>query len=151
MSEKPVDLDKLASIQANLTRQSELLVERLTAVARPSTVFGEPVTHGEYTVIPASEVLVALGSGYGLGGAAVEAAQEEPEGSSQEDQEQPTGFGGGGGGGGISGSRPVAVISVGPHGVRVEPVVDTTKIALAIFTTLGSMLLMRKRMRRRAR
>jgi hypothetical protein len=45
-------------------------------------------------------------------------------------------------------ARPVAVISVGPEGVQVESVVDPTKIAIAFFTTLGSMFFMLSRMRR---
>jgi hypothetical protein len=40
------------------------------------------------------------------------------------------------------------VISVGPEGVQVEPVVDPTKIALAFFTTLGSMFFMLSKMRK---
>jgi hypothetical protein len=46
--------------------------------------------------------------------------------------------------------RPVAVIAVGPAGVQVIPVVDRTKIAIAMFTTLGSMLILLGRMRRGA-
>ena len=53
--------------------------------------------------------------------------------------------------GGVAVGRPVAAISVGPNGVRVEPVVDATKIALAFFTMLGSMLIMLGRMRRAGR
>jgi uncharacterized spore protein YtfJ len=69
--------------------------------------------------------------------------EEEPE-----LEGEGTGLGGGGGGGGASMARPVAVISVGPEGVQVEPVVDPTKIAIAFFTTLGSMFFMLSRMRR---
>ena len=45
----------------------------------------------------------------------------------------------------------LAVINIGPEGVCVEPVVDATKIALAFFTTLGSMLFMLGKMRRASR
>ena len=55
---------------------------------------------------------------------------------------------GGGGGGGFSMARPVAVISVGPEGVRVEPIVDVTKLGLAFLTLLGSMLMTWRKMRR---
>ena len=48
-------------------------------------------------------------------------------------------------------ARPVAVISIGPDGVHVEPVVDVTKIGLAFFTTLGAMALMFSKMSRNAR
>jgi hypothetical protein len=34
----------------------------------------------------------------------------------------------------------VAAIVISPAGVRVQPIVDVTKIALATFTTLGFML-----------
>jgi uncharacterized spore protein YtfJ len=60
------------------------------------------------------------------------------------------GMGGGGGGGGGASGRPVAVISVSEDGVQVEPVVDATKIALAFFTTLGSMFFMLTKMRKAA-
>lgn len=118
------------------------LLQRLFSVAQPGAVFGDPVTNGEYTAITASEVSVGLGVGYGGGGG----------GSPQtEDGEQAgMGVGTGGGGGGGAAARPVAVIEIGPHGVRVEPVVDPTKIALAFFTAFGSMALMLSRMRRQA-
>jgi hypothetical protein len=37
--------------------------------------------------------------------------------------------------------RAVAVISVGPNGVKVDPVMDVTKVALAFFTMLGGMMI----------
>jgi uncharacterized spore protein YtfJ len=57
------------------------------------------------------------------------------------------GSGEGGGGGGRVLSRPVAAIVISPTGVRVEPIVDVTKIALAIFTTLGFMTAMLTQLR----
>ncbi len=48
-------------------------------------------------------------------------------------------------------SRPVAVISIGPNGVHVEPVVDPTKIALAFFTMLGGILIAWSGMRKASR
>ena len=56
-----------------------------------------------------------------------------------------------GGGGGVSGSRPVAAISIGPEGVCVQPVVDVTKIALAFLTAFGAMFMMFGRMKRASR
>ena len=127
------------------------LVEKLFAVAQPGAVYSEPLTVGEHTVITASEVSVAMGFGYGMGGgtspepAEGEAVSEdEPQGQ----KEEASGFGGGGGGGGASSGRPVAVISIRPEGVRVEPVVDPTKIALAFFTTIGTMFIMLSKMRK---
>jgi hypothetical protein len=52
----------------------------------------------------------------------------------------------GGGGGGVTLGRPVAAITIGPEGVYVEPIVDVTKIAIALFTTVGAMALMFSRM-----
>jgi uncharacterized spore protein YtfJ len=56
--------------------------------------------------------------------------------------------GGGLGGGGGSHGRPVAVIVIGPNGVRVRPVVDVTKIGIAAVTTWLAMFLMFRRWRR---
>lgn len=122
------------------------LMGRLFDASQPSAVYGEPVTQGEYTVITASEVSVGLGYGYGGGGGS--GSPEVPE----EDAEEETamGFGVGGGGGGGAAARPVAVIEIGPHGVRVEPVVDPTKIVLAALTAFGSMFLTLNRMRKKA-
>ena len=129
------------------------LMEKLVDVAQPGAVYGEPVTIDDHTIITASEVSAGLGFGYGIGGGTApesEAVEEEPEAEVEtEHQEAATsGFGGGGGGGGGSMARPVAVISVGPEGVQVEPVVDVTKIALALFTMIGSIFVMGARMRK---
>jgi uncharacterized spore protein YtfJ len=131
-------------------QQAQELLEKLVAVAQPGAVYGEPITSGDYTVITASEVSVGMGFGYGMGGGnAPEAAEDETAnpGEPENQGEGARGFGGGGGGGGFSAGRPVAVISIGPDGVRVEPVRDATKIALAFLTAAGSMLMMRSRMR----
>ena len=57
------------------------------------------------------------------------------------------GFGRGGGGGGGTTARPVAAIIMGPDGVRVEPIVDPTKIAIAFFTAFGAMMIALRKMR----
>ena len=44
-------------------------------------------------------------------------------------------------GGGMSTGRPVAVISVGPEGVTVHPVIDRTKLGIALLSAVGSMFL----------
>jgi uncharacterized spore protein YtfJ len=132
------------------------LIEKLFEVAQPSAVYGEPVAAGDYTVITASEVKIGMGYGYGAGGS-VEAAGAEAEvaeasaGEGELAEEAESGFGAGGGGGGVSGSRPVAAISIGPEGVCVQPVVDVTKIALAFVTAMGAMVMMLNRMKRVSR
>jgi uncharacterized spore protein YtfJ len=106
--------------------QSVKLLESLFAAAKPDTVFGEPVTAGEYTIITAREI--GLGGGFGFGRGFGPA--ESPSGTTV------AGGGGIGGGGGSSG-RPVAVITIGPNGVRVEPIVDVSRIALRALMLVG--------------
>jgi uncharacterized spore protein YtfJ len=133
-------------------QQGHALLQKLVAVAQPGTVYGAPVTVGDYTIITASEVTVNVGFAYGLGGGSGgnrPASGETP--GEEEPQDTALGGGMGGGGGGFSGGRPVAVVVIGPTGLHVEPVVDPTKIALAFFTTLGAMAVMFRRMSRRPR
>jgi uncharacterized spore protein YtfJ len=132
-----------ASILAD-REQAMKLMDKLVSVAQPGTVFGAPVTSGEYTVITASEVGVGLGFGFGMGGGK---GLQTPEAPTVEKPEQAEGFGGGVGGGGGAGARPIAVISIGPKGVQVGPVVDATKLGMAVFSTLGAMLMMVARVR----
>lgn len=94
-----------------------------------SVVFGEPIKNGETQIIPSAEVLTVMGFGAGYG-----------SGSNVDNGEQNDGSGGGGGGGGRVLSRPVAVVVASPTDVRVEPVVDVTKIALAALTAAGFMM-----------
>lgn len=112
------------------------LIGRLTAIAEPGVIFGAPLKVDDLTIFTASELMMGLGAGFASGSGA--------------DPEHPGagGSGGGGGGGGSSFGRPVAVISVGPQGVKVEPVVDVTKIVVTFFTALGAMFLARRAMRR---
>jgi uncharacterized spore protein YtfJ len=141
------DLNKAVETTLGGWNQGIGVVEKLFSVARPGAVFGEPVTAGEHTVITASEVTVGMGFGYGAcGGNGPEAAEAEEEAQAPEAAES-SGLGGGGGGGGAFG-RPVAAISIGPDGVRVDPVIDITKIGLAFFTTIGAMVIMLGRMRK---
>jgi uncharacterized spore protein YtfJ len=123
----------------NQERANEL-IGRLFDVAQPSAVFSQPVTNGPYTVITASEVTVGMGAGYGGGGGV---GQDNDEGETAA-----SGFGGGGGGGGTAMARPVAAIIIEPDGVRVEPIMDPTKIAVAFFTTFISILMTLTKLRK---
>ena len=134
----------------NSLEETNELNKKLLEVAQPKAVFGEPIEHGEYTLVPAAEVFAAVGVGYGFGAGgggprARTAGREMSEGDGESDM-----GGGGGGGGGTSSGRPVAVISVGPDGVDIKPVFDMTKIGLALITTLGSMGLMFLKMNRKS-
>lgn len=125
------------------------LLNRIYDVARPEAVFSEPESHGEYSAITASEVSMGIGYGYGGGGGS--GTETGDDAKSNGEPSVGYGAGGGGGGGGGAAARPVAVIEIGPHGVRVEPIVDPTKIAIAFFTAFGAMFMMLNRMRQQAR
>jgi len=148
--------DQIAAAAAKSQEQATQLFERLMEVAQPESVYSEAVTSGTYTVITASEVTTGLGFGFGVGGGTgtFPASKEEGKESGKEEAKesdkegQGSGSGGGGGGGGGSMARPVAVITISPQGVEIQPVVDVTKLGLALFVTAGSMLMMFSRMRR---
>jgi uncharacterized spore protein YtfJ len=53
-----------------------------------------------------------------------------------------------GGGGGGSLGRPIAAIVIGPNGVKVRPIVDATKLALAAITAWGAIALVASRFSR---
>jgi uncharacterized spore protein YtfJ len=132
---KPNNLEKEIEIEdagkaLDMTQES---MENLIKTANVSRVYGEPIVHEDTLIIPAAEVLAAagFGAGYGQGG-----------------PEEAGGAGGGAGGGGRTFSRPVAVVIADKNGVRVEPVVDPTKIAMTFFTTLGFMMATIARMER---
>lgn len=138
MSEK---LNKLIMESVPDQEATNELLGNLFDVAQPTAVFSQPVTQGEYTVITASETTAVFGAGYG-GGVGF---------NEDEESEMPNGGGGGGGGGGTTLARPVAAISIGPNGVHVEPIVDPTKIAIAMFTALGAIFISLGKMRRFAK
>ena len=115
-------------------------LELFLETASVERVYGEPIQHGDTLIIPAAEVLVGLGfgTGYGFGSGGQESGEEQ----------RGEGGGGGGGGGGRTLSRPVAIIVASSEGVRVQEVVDPTKIALAALTAAGFMVGMMFRMLR---
>lgn len=86
--------------------------------ASPSTLFSEPIQHGDHLVITAVAWERAGGFGFGAG---------QGQGQGEE-----SGSGEGGGGGGFSQGRPVAVIRVTPTSVEVTPVIDFTKIGVTL-------------------
>ena len=142
-------MDKAFEIMMNTVPDQDKALElqaKLYEAASPKAVFGEPVEVGEYKIITASEVNIALGYGFG-GGAEIKSKKSKSD--AEDGEVRPSGgAGGGGGGGGAAASRPVAVIEIGPHGVRVEPIVDPTKIAIALFTTIISIMTMASKMKR---
>jgi uncharacterized spore protein YtfJ len=146
--------DVFNNIIAGTTKGQERsfeLMEKLLAVAQPGSVFSQPVQSGNYTVITASELVAGIGFGYGVGGGGAPSPVKPGSGEESQSPASGSGGGGGGGGGGMSTGRPVAVVTLGPEGVQVKPVVDVTKLGLAALTTLGAMYLALGRMRRFSR
>ena len=101
-------------------------LETFLDTADVNKVYAKPVAHEGNLIIPAAEVVAGMGFGAGFG-------------SGGQLAEDGGGSGGGGGGGGKTLARPVAVIIADKNGVRVEPVIDPTKIALAALTAFGFM------------
>ena len=130
---KPQSTESLNAYSAVDTVQTTM--DKFLSAASVDAVVGQPIREGENIVIPTAEVLSFAGFGLGSG-----------TGSQGPGENENTGSGGGGGGGGRVLARPVAAIIVSPAGVRVEPIVDATKIALAVFTTAGFMAAMIARM-----
>ena len=111
-------------------------MDKFLSAANVEAVYGPPVSQGENIIIPAAEVLSIAGFGLGSGSGSQGSANPENAGS-----------GSGGGGGGRVLARPVAAIVISPTGVHIEPIVDVTKIVLAVFTTVGFMVGMITRMK----
>ena len=129
MSDKP----EIVPVATEATTESSIQVVQDTldyflSTASAEAVYHEPVKHGNTLLIPAAEIFSAMGFGVGSGESG-ESDESSTEGASS------GGGGGGGGGGGSVFSRPVAVIVSSPEGVRIEPVFDLTKVALAGLTT----------------
>jgi uncharacterized spore protein YtfJ len=148
-------LEKMGVSILKNQESSAAILEKFVETARPASVFAPPLSAGDYTIITASEVYAGMGVGFGGGGgngpmmpadSSEEASDEMPAEPSDEEGVVPSGVGYGGGGGGVTLGRPVAAIIIGPDGVEVEPIVDATKIAIALFTTIGAMALMFSRM-----
>ncbi len=122
-------------------------LSRLMEAADVDRVFGDPIQNNGTTIIPVAEVMggMGVGSGFGMGAMGKQKkseAQGNAEAGSEETPEE--GAGGGGGGGGRVHSRPVAVVVASGGDVRIEPMIDKTKVAITAVianTILGFMLL----------
>ncbi|MCD6402025.1 MAG: hypothetical protein J7L73_08880 [Anaerolineales bacterium] len=113
---------------SNVVDMLQETVEEFLATADVQRVYSKPIKKGETTIIPAAEIIAGMGFGVGVGS------------GSQEENSDHVPVSSGGGGGGKSVARPVALIIAEPGGVRVEPVIDSTKIILATLTTIGFMV-----------
>ena len=89
------------------------LGETFGSTATVKSVYGEPVTSGERTVIPVARVR------YGFGGGGSEGAGEEKS-------------RGGGGGGGTLRASPYGLIEITPEGTRLIRFHDSQVMAVAV-------------------
>jgi len=131
MSETEELMAKIESESESAMQVIDKKMEEFLSAASVEAVYKTPLEHGEALIIPAAEVFSVLGFGVGSGWGKEENEQGEEPGNGEK-----PGIGGGGcgGGGGSIFTRPVAVIVSTPAGVRVDPVFDLTKIALAGIT-----------------
>jgi uncharacterized spore protein YtfJ len=121
MTETPMQ-GSSGSIAQQAQRLTAGVTDKIFAAAQPGSVFSQPVVVGSTTIITASEVVATGGAGFGG---------------------EPQQGGGGGGSGGFSMGRPVAAIIISADGeVKVQPVVDATKIAHAGIAAWGTLLLL---------
>jgi len=109
----PTNTDALIDATADRIPES---LDRVAGRVTAADVFGPVIELGERKVLTAAAVERAGGFGFGGGGG--------------------SDGGGGGGGGGTAWGRPVAVIEVGPSGVKVTPVLDFTRLGIAVVATL---------------
>ena len=124
---------------------TEKTIEKMLPFVRPNTVFSAPVVSGPYTVITASAVLGGGGMGFGSGTAPAPKAKAAEPTSNHET------VGSGAGGGGAFYARPVAAIVIGPDGVKVQPITDATRIAIAVISAWAAVALMAMRIARAKR
>ncbi len=113
------------------------IVERIKGSARVETVYGEPITIGDKTVIPVAKVEYAFGVGAGGGtGPAL-------------DNGRKVGSGSGGGGGGVIRVRGIGVIELTAEETRLVPVYDWTRIITTAIAVVGAWMIVRALTRRR--
>jgi len=103
----------------NVPQLLENLAQRVASDASVKQVYGDPVTVGDRTVIPAAQVRYAFGGGGGGG---------KPNGEEA----------GGGGGGGRVAAQPCGALEITPQGTRFIPFDDWRKTAAAL--ALGFLL-----------
>ncbi len=121
-----MELDKTSSAD----RFIGTMAEKLGAVARAATVFGEPVERGGITVIPVAKARWGFGGGAG---------QRKDEGGGEQD--------GAGGGGGVQ-VTPVGFIEIKNHEANFRPI-RTNSVSWIVMGSILSVLLLRGTLKRR--
>ena len=125
-----MDLEKTSSAD----RFIGTMAEKLGAVAKASTVFGEPVERDGITVIPVAKARWGFGGGAGQ-------RKDSGDGGSQED--------GAGGGGGVY-VTPVGFIEIKNHEARFRPI-RTASLSWIIAGGLIGLFMVGKTLKHRSR
>ncbi len=123
-----MDLEKTSSAD----RFIGTMAEKLGAVARASTVFGEPVERDGVTVIPVAKARWGFGGGAGQ-------RKDEGSGGTLED--------GAGGGGGVQ-VTPVGFIEIKNNGANFRPI-RTVSLSWIVVGSVLSLFLLRQTVKRR--
>ncbi len=111
------------------------MIHRLSTIPEESgasACFGAPVERDGHTIIPVARVSFGYGAGFGRG---TSPSRHRSENGGSEGEAE--GEGGGGGGGGSS--TPVAIIDMSAADVRIEPIVDSTRISVSGMMLAGWM------------
>jgi len=103
-------------------------IERMTEKVNVDAVFGTPATVGDRVLIPVAEVAYRFGLGAGTAPQPASQPEAEDEACLAECGRSTAE---GAGGGGTAKARPIAYIELDSQGVRVQPIEDEQKIALA--------------------
>jgi uncharacterized spore protein YtfJ len=105
---------------------------RVASAAHVNAAFGEPSQVGDATIVPVAAVLSMFVAGGG-GGAG-------KQGDGEAGKSANTGAGGGGGGMAAVRVRPLAVVRVTPSGATVQPIIDWTRVLIALIAALATFL-----------
>jgi uncharacterized spore protein YtfJ len=119
----------------DFTTATDEMIREVTGIPKElgaSSCFGDPVERDGHLLIPVARVNFGYGLGFGGGGAET----FEPGANGSDEKTKSDGGSGGGGGGGGS-SSPVAIIDIGPNGVKIDAIEDKTRISLAGITMIA--------------
>ena len=111
-----------------LDQLADVVLSRILSRVGARTVFGEPVTHGDTTVVPVAKVASRFGFGGGM--SAGKAGEEgDPAGSGM-------------GGGGDVRAKPLGYIEIDAHGSRFVAIEDSMEIGLAAVRFFGVVMVL---------
>ncbi len=103
----------------DLEKMIQAALSHIEGVLDSKSVIGQPITIGDYTIVP----LISIGFGFGVGSGTAKS------------EEFIRGEGAGGASAGGGGVKPVAVVVIGPHGAKVEPLRGTSSSLLESLST----------------